>query len=149
MIDVIARHAERGTGQQPLPPVCAPTAHAMQHQECSCCGRAHWRTDEDGRQRQHSLVFTRAAQLTTTFISVACATDGCRGLLQVWHEVRSTRCSTSTSGFCHDRGLLLLRCPVHVNCSLHARRLTAASMDCCGRRRDWPLAFACCTSGCR
>lgn len=87
---VIARHAERGTGQQPLPAVCAPTAHAMQQQRCDCCRRVNWRIGEDGQQRQRSLVFLRAAWLSITFVSVACATAGCRGVLQVCHDVMST-----------------------------------------------------------
>jgi hypothetical protein len=73
----------RGAGKLPLPNECRPSAHAVQHQLCDYCGHTNWRTDDDGLQRQRNLVPLRSAVLTTKLSAVACATAGCRGLLQV------------------------------------------------------------------
>jgi hypothetical protein len=74
----------------------------MQHQQCVSCWRINWRTDEGGQQRQHSLVFLPAAQLTTTFVSVACATAGCRGVLQIGHYGMSMTVTFRVSQATHN-----------------------------------------------
>jgi hypothetical protein len=50
-------------------------------------------------------------------------------------------------GYSRSRGFISGTVSTHMSVSL--RRWTAVSMGCCGRRREWPSAYACCICGCQ